>query len=346
MRIGIIGASLPGLVAAKDLMNAGHEVTVMERNRSMGGRMATMYTGDNNQVPVDYGISFLSASGKAFSAFLDELIEKDIIRQWTDSFGLYDDNQLHAVNPNSEKGTYYAAPNGMYDVARYLNRWSDIKQNAQAGGITFFGNDRHKKRPWMINMTDFSVYEVDAVIIAVPAIEAYALLQTMQDETPVRKIIRHIDEVRYDQTMVLSLSGGKEHKPEWKGLECHHDSIQWVTNETSKRPDAADQTILSIYTTDEFARNYHKQDAEKVKDLLLKQAAPILGDWIHDNQWYALNYWKYFKASNPMENSFYEMEMEEGPLALIGDYMGGTDIESAYKSAKDLTDSWISRYKS
>lgn len=345
MRIGIIGASLPGLVAAKDLMNAGHEVTIIEKNRSMGGRIATLNAGDNMDIPVDYGISHLSPSGDKFSAFVDELAEKDLIKPWADSFGQYKDGKISAVNSNSENGPHYAAPKGMFEIARYLNRWSDIKQNAQAGGMTYFGDDRHKKRPWMINMTDFSVYEVDAVIIAVPAIEAYAMLQTMQDETPVRKIIRHIDEVRYDSTMVISLGADSENEPEWKGIECHHDSIKWITNETSKRPENIDQTVLSIYSTHQFARNYFHEDSEKAKEVMLKQAALILGDWVHDNKWNVLNHWRYFKASQPMKNSFYEVEMEEGPFALIGDYMGGKDIEAAYNSAKNLTEKWISKYK-
>lgn len=345
MKIGIIGAGFPGLVAARELLTAGHEVTVIEKSRSMGGRLATWYMNDDQNIPVDYGISHLAPKSDRFSDFVGELEEKGIVKSWAESFALCDGGQTHGVNPNEEYGTYYAAPGGMYEIAKYLNRWCDIKQNARAGGLTYFGDDRTKKRAWMINLTDFSVIEADAVIIAVPAIEAYGLLQTVQDETPVRKIIRYIDEVRYWSTMVMGVSVAHEHEPDWRALRCNDESIQWISNETSKRPESTDQTVLSIYSSHKFAREYKEADSDKAKEALSRKAAAILDDWVHESQWNPLHYWRSFRAYEPMQNSFYEVEMDEAPLALIGDYMGGTDIESAYLSAKELTDSWINRFK-
>lgn len=43
-RIAIIGSGLAGLTAARTLMQAGHEVTVFEKSRGVGGRMSTRQT--------------------------------------------------------------------------------------------------------------------------------------------------------------------------------------------------------------------------------------------------------------------------------------------------------------
>ena len=57
MRIGVLGAGISGLVCARDLVQAGHEVTVWEKSRSLGGRCATRKFGDH---VVDHGVQYFT----------------------------------------------------------------------------------------------------------------------------------------------------------------------------------------------------------------------------------------------------------------------------------------------
>ncbi|TWS20611.1 phytoene desaturase [Tsukamurella asaccharolytica] len=65
MHIGIIGAGLSGLSAALHLIGAGHEVTVIERSRGVGGRAGTVRIGGHL---VDPGASVLTMPGLVFDA--------------------------------------------------------------------------------------------------------------------------------------------------------------------------------------------------------------------------------------------------------------------------------------
>lgn len=340
MKIGIIGAGLSGLVAGKKLAEAGHDVTVIEKNQSLGGLLATHQRGDEI---FDYGVSSVISSQPEFESFVALLKEKGILKQWSRDFALYDGTQMHDINPNRPPNAYHVSEQGINAVAKYLSRWVDVKTQEKAGGLTHIGQDRTKKRSWMINLTSISVFECDAVIIAAPAPEAYGVLQTAQDETPTRRIIRHIDEVRYKPSISLMASYDLDSMPEWKGIECEDHTLWWIGNESSKLEQPS-RTSIVIRSSAEFARKHLHTDSEEVTRLLLERASEISDSWLINPEWTSLHYWKYFQAVNPMEDYFMELEMEEAPLALVGDYMSGNSVQSAFLSGSRLAEYWISKY--
>lgn len=342
MKIGIIGASLAGLTAGSELAKAGHEVMVIEKSRSPGGRLASHDTGSGNIF--DYGISHLNARKNDFRSLINAMKQQGALAEWTSRFEYYDGTQLHEINPNRSAETYHAAPHGMSAVARKLSRWVDVKSEEKAGGLTYIGSDRTRKRAWMINLTDISVFECDAVIIAAPAPEAYGVLQTAQDETAARRIIRHIDEIEYESSFALMAAFEDRETPGWQAIECADDRVGWIVNESSKRDNT--HTSMVIHSSDAFARTYGEADPEETSQLLLGRSAEVAGEqWLALPDWRALHFWKYSRCINPMDEEFMELEMEEAPLALVGDYLGGATAESAYLSGLKLAEYWIQKYE-
>lgn len=339
MVIGIIGASISGLVAGKRLADAGHDVTVIEKQQSVGGRLATVKLDD---MFLDYGISHFEANTKTFQAFVDDLKGKGLLKEWAREFGLYDGTEMLDINPNTEPQIKYVGAKGNQSIANSLSRWVDIKSEEKAGGLTYIGPERRKKRSWMVNMTDISVFECDAVIVATPAVEAYGVIQTIQNRTATRKIIRVIDEIQYDGAISLACTFDYD-VPEWEGIDFENSDIAWIGNESSKNEDA-EKAALVIRSTNEFYRRHTDSDDEAVKELLLKEAANVIGNWVEKPNSTFMHRWKYFEARNPIEDYFMEMETEETPLALIGDYLGGSSLENAYISGYNLAEYWIKKY--
>lgn len=340
MKIGIIGAGLSGLIAGKRLAQAGHDVTVIEKSRKLGGRLATF---KRDGEIFDYGVSSVISSDPTFESFIELLKEKNTLKEWSRDFALYDGTQLHEVNPNRPKNSYHVSEQGLASVAKYLSRWVDVKSEEKAGGLTHIGANRGKKRSWMINLTDISVFECDAVIIATPAPQAYGVLQTAQDETPARRIIRHIDEVRYDSCFSLMASYKKELMPDWKGIECEDHTLGWIGNESAKLSNPS-KTSVVIRSSASFAHKHAQTDPEEITRLLLERASDISDSWLINPEWTTLHYWKYYQARNPIQDYFMELEMEEAPLALVGDYMNGNSVQSAFLSGYNLADYWINKY--
>jgi len=57
LKIGVVGAGISGLVCGRTLKKAGHQVTVLEKSRSLGGRCATRKFGDH---VVDHGVQYFT----------------------------------------------------------------------------------------------------------------------------------------------------------------------------------------------------------------------------------------------------------------------------------------------
>ena len=338
MVIGIIGASISGLIAGKRLADAGHDVTVIEKDRTLGGRLSTIKMDDLN---LDFGLTHFEANTETFKKFVQDFQSEGVIEKWTDEFALYDGMEIYDTDPNDDPRPKYVGTNGIQGIAGKLSRWVDIKSQEQAGGLTYIGPDRTKKRPWMINLTDISVFECDAVILATPAVQAYGILQTAQNKTATRRIIRYIDEVLYDSSIALAATYDQE-VPDWDGIECDHSSVRWISNESSKQ--GADKAGLVIQSTHEFFRKHARTDDEKVRELLLEEVSGIVGPWVHQTKSSYLHRWKYYQARNPIDEYFMELEMEEAPLALIGDYLGGNTFENAFVSGYNLAEYWIKKY--
>jgi predicted NAD/FAD-dependent oxidoreductase len=339
MVIGIIGASISGLIAGKRLAEAGHDVTVIEKSRSLGGRLKTV---ELDSLNLDVGLTHFDVSTNTFGTFVKQQLEKGSVQKWTKDFGLYDGMEVFDIDPNSDSSQRYTGTNGLQSLAESMSRWVDIKSEEQAGGLTYIGPDRGKKRSWMINLTDISVFECDAVILATSAVQAYGLLQTAQNRTESRRIIRHIDDIRYDGCFSLAATYDSQEVPDWKGIECEKSALKWISNESSKLD--TDKTALVIQSTPDFYRKHAQKSEEEVKELLLEEASNIIGSWVLRPQSTHIENWKYFKTKNPINEYFMELELEDAPLALIGDYLGGSSLENAFVSGYNLSEYWNKKY--
>lgn len=77
MRVGIIGAGLSGLAAARDLIGLGYEVVVIEKSRGVGGRLAARRI---EGTVVDHGAPLIECvPGSALHGLVHSLARDDVV---------------------------------------------------------------------------------------------------------------------------------------------------------------------------------------------------------------------------------------------------------------------------
>ena len=68
-----------GLVAARELKEAGRDVIVLDKSRGVGGRMATRRIGD---AVLDHGAQFITSHGGEFQRLVTEWLTDGVAREW------------------------------------------------------------------------------------------------------------------------------------------------------------------------------------------------------------------------------------------------------------------------
>lgn len=340
MKIAVIGAGISGLAAGRELASAGHEVVVFEKSKGYGGRLATRYAGNDKTRKLDHGVPFFTAKTPEFNQFVTELKEKNILTTWDGTFAERDvEGNISTIEHDSP---YYIATNGMNTIGKYIGRNLDIRLDEKVGGLTHIGENRRKKRSWMLNFPTARTESADAVIISTPARQAYAVLNTTIDEIETLKLVREIDEVDYESQFTLMLGFEDADLPEWNALECEDDIISWISNESTKRD--GDAKNLVIHTTSDFAKANIDTDRETVQEIILDRLTNILGGWVALPEWSQLHFWRYSQAVNPLPHDFMEIRGNDTPLALVGSYMNGNNVESAYLSGLRLGQHWVKQF--
>jgi len=343
MIIGIIGAGIAGLTAGRHLAQAGHEVTIIEKSRGFGGRMATRYVGKNRETKLDHGLSYFTPVSGAFKKFTLELMENGLVRRWGDEIGLFDGVNFYPKNPYPSNNASFAATDGMNTIGKYLSRWVDVKTELKAGGLTYIGSHRSKKRSWMINLTGGSTFEADAVIIATPAPQAYGILQTTIDETNILKLVREIDEVHYNPSYTLMAGYGNRELPEWEGVICKNSALEFISNEATKKSHDQECSFV-VKTTPEFTRSLRDKESDIITREILDKLSSIIGGWAMAPQWSQHHFWRYSRATKVLDRPYLELELDDAPLALIGDYFRGNGVDEAYCSGLQLSEDWAEKY--
>ena len=75
--VAVIGAGISGLVCARTLRDHGYPVTVFEKSRGVGGRMATRRTDDGFQF--DHGAQYFTARDRRFRRYVNSWIADGIV---------------------------------------------------------------------------------------------------------------------------------------------------------------------------------------------------------------------------------------------------------------------------
>jgi len=302
-QIAIIGAGIAGLAAAQRLRQSGFGVTLIEKSRGVGGRMATRRI---NDLQFDHGAQYFTANGDHFHAVVEQWRTTGHADAWFE-------------------GAFVGLP-GMTAPARAMAGGHVIVGGCQATAL------RRDDDGWSVHTIDGLVATPDnglfaAVILAVPAPQAVPLAASAGAALP------ELEAVRYAPCWALMLAFSEPCGLPADRIRPQDDAIDWIARNSSKPGRAREKETVVVHAGPDWSRQHLEWPPDEVARELILRLQDITG--ISAKPYFsAAHRWRYALVEQAAGTAF--IWNEEARLGACGDWCLGPRVEAAFDSGEAL----------
>lgn len=333
-RIAIIGGGISGAAAARTLADHALPVTVFDKSRSAGGRMAGRRIGDYR---FDHGAPAFHARDKAFRRLTRSWVEAGVAAVWegpwmqVDASGVW--RELHSRKQ-------LAAIPGMTAAARHLlhgiplepsRRIVQLEQDSSSGGWLLYDDSGVPAGPF------------DQIIVALPAPQAADLLAAVQPTAA--SVIRQLP-----YAVIRTLMAGYAVPLEelcWNVAVAEGPVLGRIIRSHTRPRGLHEQSdcreCLVLHSTADWGAAHSETDARTVCEAMLNEFQRLLGRQLPQPDVTEVHRWKFAEPLGVLscvrqpEAAAMIQELHAAGIGLSGDWLvseepGCCGVETAWQS--------------
>ena len=315
--VAVIGAGITGITLA-NLLQKKVNITVFEKSRGVGGRMATRRA---EPYQFNHGTQYFKIENKEFKDFLQPLILNKIIKP-------LEVNQIEILNKEVIKRTkiynkqYFTAESKMNSVVKYLiNNNFSIKLLCKIEKII-----KENDKWFVIDSDQVSFGPYDWLIITIPSNQAKVILYNNF------KFLDIIKKIKMRSCYSLMLGFNKFEEFDFDTALFLDEDVQWLSIRKIILENKEYYNLL-INSSYNFAEQNINGSKDKISDHLIKQVSDILKCKLNNYEHKALHFWKY--AMSEKNNNLGSLLDEDFKIIVCGDWCMNGKVEGGFLSAKD-----------
>jgi len=312
-KVAVIGAGLCGLKCANELENKGISVTVFEKSRGIGGRLANRRT--RAGLTFDHGAQYVTARNQPFIEYLTLAIENGFAANWV---------FCDAGDLNSKK-IRIVGTNGMSDLARPLS------QGLQIHFETEIKNIQKTNRKWILNNGHKNdKQEFDLVVLAVPAPQAALLVPDSKD------VISELENIEILPCLAAMVTFSKRIETPYDTLSSDTGVLAWAARNSSKpcRDPVLDSWVL--HGSPGWSANWLEADRDTIAEKLTQAFASKIEKPLPETIYTVGHKWRYALTSKTLGKDY--LASRDNSLFVGGDWCSGARAESAFESGKAMAE--------
>jgi predicted NAD/FAD-dependent oxidoreductase len=311
----VVGAGIAGLVAARDLA-VGHHVTVIDKGRGVGGRMATRRLGD---ATFDHGAQFVTTHRADFA---------DEVRRWCDAQVAtpWFHGQVGPRGVTSSDGhDRFRGVVSMNDVAKHLAATCEVRRSCRAVSVRAEGGG------WAVDLEDGTTLTAAGVVLTAPVPQTLALLDAGEvvlsdgDRTALERV---------DYEPCLAVMVRTDSSPELgdPGAIAPEDGpLDWIADNQAKGISAV--PALTLHAGADASRALWDEPDETVVATLASSALASTGGSWTVLEW-SVQRWRYARPRVSHPDAALLLD-GVAPAVVCGDAFGpGAKVEGAFESGR------------
>ncbi len=299
----IVGAGMAGLSAAAELQRTGRSVLLIDKGRTVGGRMATRRIG---AATFDHGAQFFTSRTRRFAAGIAHWQEIGVAEEWCRGF-----------TEKADGHPRWRGRPGMTAVAKYLAWDFEIMLETEIEAI------RRGEDHWNIATAAGDIFQARALILTPPVPQSLALLKAGEIALP-EEISGRLTNIKYERCLaVLAVLAVPSRVPAPGGFAPASGPIAWIADNQQKG--ISSEPAVTIHASHAFSLEHWERDRPESGRLLLAAAEEWLGAGVRTFQ---VHGWRYSKPMQ-VDDQPCAILSETPPLVLAGDAFAGPRVEGA-----------------
>ena len=317
----VVGAGISGLLAAAALQREGWDVTVLDKSRGVGGRMATRRVGGGT---FDHGAQFFTVRGDRFADLVDGWLDAGAAAEWTRGFA-------DAGGRRNEDGyPRYRGAAGMTSIPKHLAGGLDVRTGERAVKLDAPADG------WKLTCGSGLQLRASALVLAMPVPQALELA-TSGDYVLPGGARRRLRAVSYDPCLALMVVlDGPAGVSDPGGMQIKGEPLDWIGD--NRRKGISEVPAITIHAGPEWSRAHFEDDEAEVTEALISFAGDRLDtDLSSAVVETSLARWRYSWVTNAHPEPFLAASRDPA-LLFCGDAFGQPKVEGAALSGLAAAD--------
>ncbi|MEM8680154.1 MAG: NAD(P)-binding protein [Planctomycetota bacterium] len=314
-RVAIIGAGISGLMAARVLQDHGFPVTVFEKSRGVGGRMATRRTEERR---IDHGAQFFTVRDDRFRRVVSSWVQDGVAAPWHGQIVAIENGVRQESTSPRER--FVGTPT-MNAIAKHLAQAIDVHRGAQIAPL------QRTNGLWQLSDGQGQTRgQFDVVISSAPAAQSAELL------APVSCIAETAAEIKMQPCWAVMLALPLDSGIPFDAAFINDESaaLAWIARNSSKPERDRPQETWVLHAGPVWSAAHIEDTPDFVLEALLGEFWKITETEPLAATYQSAHRWRF--ALPPKASTSPCLFDPQTKAVACGDWCGGPRVEGAFLS--------------